>query len=94
MTTGPSSAGPHCSCLAPSRTARAPARSRSRWVVRGSRPSARTTGCGCTDESTIQVTVHSAADHREFTLTEYTGPAERRIDYQIDLRPPPATEHP
>jgi hypothetical protein len=46
------------------------------------------------DESTIPVTVHLAQDHHEFTLTEYTGPAGRTVDYQIDLRPPPTTEHP
>jgi hypothetical protein len=46
------------------------------------------------DESTIPVTVHLAHDHHKFTLTEYTGPTERPVDYQIDLRPPPTTEHP
>jgi hypothetical protein len=37
------------------------------------------------DRSTVTVTVHPTDEHRRFTLTEYTGPAQRPIDYHIDL---------
>jgi hypothetical protein len=36
------------------------------------------------DGSTIQVTL-TPTDDRRFTLTEYTGPVNRPIDYRIDL---------
>jgi hypothetical protein len=36
------------------------------------------------DGSTVQVTLTLDDDHR-FTLTEYTGPATRPVDYRIDL---------
>jgi len=36
------------------------------------------------DGSTFQVTLTLIDGHR-FTLTEYTGPATRQIDYRIDL---------
>ena len=38
------------------------------------------------DDSTIQVTVHRDHDRRRFTLTEYTGPAQRHIDYTFDTQ--------
>ncbi|GAA3236347.1 hypothetical protein ACFO1B_25435 [Dactylosporangium siamense] len=37
------------------------------------------------DESTVAVTVHPTDEHRRFTLTEYTEPAQRPIDHHIDL---------
>jgi hypothetical protein len=37
------------------------------------------------DGSTVWVTVHPSNDHGQFTLTEYTGPAGRAVDYCIDL---------
>jgi hypothetical protein len=37
-------------------------------------------------ESTVSVVVHDIEDGgRSFRLTEYRGPAERTIDYRIDL---------
>jgi hypothetical protein len=36
------------------------------------------------DSSTIQVALTPTSDSR-FTLTEYTGPANRQVDYHLDL---------
>ncbi|MEU3456728.1 hypothetical protein ABZ671_24465 [Micromonospora sp. NPDC006766] len=37
------------------------------------------------DESAVVVTVHPTDGHRRFSLTEYTGPAQRSVDNRIAL---------
>ena len=37
------------------------------------------------EQSSIQVTVRPATDYRRFSMTEYDGPAERQVDYRLDL---------
>ncbi|PSK56231.1 hypothetical protein B0E53_07047 [Micromonospora sp. MH33] len=37
------------------------------------------------DESVVAVTVHPTDEHRRFSLTEYTGPAQRSVVNRIAL---------
>ena len=38
------------------------------------------------DHSTIAVTVHPTDGHRQFQLTEYTGPIQRPVDHHMDIQ--------
>jgi hypothetical protein len=37
------------------------------------------------EDATIDMIVHPSDDHRQFTMTEYDGPAERHVEYRVDL---------